>query len=51
MVEQERLCCAFLTFDLDQRPDAVCVTITPPETAREAADMLSGQFLSGEAIT
>jgi hypothetical protein len=45
MIEQERICCAFLTFDLDQRPDAVCVTITALETAREAADMLFGQFL------
>ncbi len=47
MVEQERICCAFLTFDFDQRPDAVCVTITAPEIAREAADTLFGQFLKG----
>lgn len=45
MIEQERLCCAFLMFVFDQRPDAVRVTITAPETAREAADMLFGQFL------
>ena len=49
MVEQERICCAFLAFDLDQRADAVCVTITAPEAAREAADMLFGQFLGGQA--
>jgi hypothetical protein len=31
MVEQERICCAFLIFDLDERADAVCATITAPE--------------------
>lgn len=33
VVELERICCAFLTFDLLERSDAVCVTITAPETA------------------
>jgi hypothetical protein len=47
MVEQERICCAFLTFDLDERADAVCVTITAPEAARDSADILFGQFLAG----
>jgi hypothetical protein len=51
MVEQERRCCAFLAFDLDQQPDAVCVTITAPEAAREAVDMLFGQFTAGQATT
>jgi len=45
MVEQERLCCAFLAFELDEQPDGVCVTITAPEAARDAADSLFGQFL------
>jgi hypothetical protein len=49
MVEQERICCAFLAFDLDQPADAVCVTITVPKAAREAADMLFGRFLGGQA--
>jgi hypothetical protein len=47
MVAQERICCAFLTFDLDRRTDAVCVTITVPEAARESADMLFEPFLAG----
>lgn len=51
MVAQERLCCAFLTFDFDPRPDAVHVTITAPETAREAADTLFGQFLKGRNVS
>jgi hypothetical protein len=51
MIEQERRCCAFLVFDLDQQPDAVCVTITAPEAAREAADVLFGQFVVGQAPT
>ena len=50
MLEQERRCCVFLAFDLDQRPDAVCVTITAPEAAREAADVLFGQFLAGLSV-
>jgi hypothetical protein len=49
MIEQERRCCAFLVFDLDQQPDALCVTVTAPEAAREAADVLFGQFLAGQA--
>ena len=51
MVEQKRQCCAFLAFDLEQQPDAVCVAITAPEAAREAADGLFGQFLAGQATT
>ena len=47
LVEQERMCCAFLTFDLDQRPNAVSVTITAPEAARDSVDVLFGHFLSG----
>ena len=47
LVEQERTCCAFLTFDLDQRPNAVSVTITAPEAARDSVDVLFGHFLSG----
>ena len=47
LVEQERMCCALLTFDLDQRPNAVSVTITAPEAARDSVDVLFGHFLSG----
>jgi len=47
LVEQERMCCAFLMFSLDQRPDAVSVTITAPEAARDSIDVLFGHFLTG----
>jgi hypothetical protein len=47
MVEQERMCCAFLSFDMREKPEAVTVTITAPEAARDTADMLFGQFLKG----
>lgn len=50
MVEQERICCPFLTFDLQQSPEATSVTITAPETARDSADTLFGQFLSGSGL-
>jgi hypothetical protein len=45
MVEQERICCAFLKFELDEEPDAIRVTITAPEAARDSASMLFQQFL------
>lgn len=45
MVRKEQDCCAFLTFHLDERPDETRLTIKAPESAREAADMLFGQFL------
>jgi hypothetical protein len=46
MVEQERICCAFLTFDLKEESDCIRVTITVPEAARASADMLFGHFLA-----
>jgi hypothetical protein len=49
MVAQERKCCAILTFDLDQRMDAVCVTITAPEAARASADILFKPFVAAIA--
>lgn len=49
MVEQERICCPFLTFELNRSAEAVSVKITAPEAARNTADMLFGQFLGGSA--
>ena len=47
MVAAEQLCCAFLVFDVRERPDAVHVTITVPESARSAAFELFEQFIAG----
>lgn len=44
LVRGEQACCAFLDFNLDERGDSVILTITAPEAAREAADMLFEQF-------
>lgn len=44
IVELERACCAFLTFDLDVQPEAVSLTITAPESATESAAWLFDQF-------
>ena len=44
MVAGEQACCAFLTFAIDERPEAVRVTITAPESAREAAEALFEPF-------
>jgi hypothetical protein len=50
MVRTEQDCCAFLSFELDERPGEVRLTIKAPERARDAADALLGQFLpSAEA--
>ena len=40
MVASERRCCAFLTFEVQEQPDVVRVTITAPEHGRDAADEL-----------
>jgi len=44
LVRGEQACCAFLDFDLDERADKLVLTITAPETAREAAGALFEQF-------
>jgi hypothetical protein len=50
LVRREQDCCAFLTVDLDERPDEIRLRIKAPERAREVADLLLGQFLpSAEA--
>ena len=46
MVRREQACCAFLTFDLREEPDAVRLIITAPEDARAAADTLFEQFVA-----
>jgi hypothetical protein len=46
MVRNEQACCSFLTFDLREAPDEIRLTITAPESAREAADMLFEQFVA-----
>jgi hypothetical protein len=45
MVASEQHCCAFLTFEVEEQPDAVRVTITAPENARDAADDLFEQII------
>lgn len=44
MVTKEQACCAFMTFDLRQAADGIHVTITAPEEAREAVDVLFDHF-------
>jgi hypothetical protein len=46
LVDQERKCCPFLTFELLHSEDACCLTITAPEAARESADLLFAPFLA-----
>ena len=44
LVRGEQACCGFLDFDLDERADTLILSITAPETARDAADMLFEKF-------
>jgi ABC-type nickel/cobalt efflux system permease component RcnA len=46
MIRNEQACCSFLAFDLHEAPDEIRLTITAPETARAAADMLFEQFIA-----
>ena len=50
MVRLERACCAFLTFEIAERPDHVLLTIAAPEAAREAASAMFGQFISPTSV-
>lgn len=45
MVRKEQECCAFLSFEITEDRNAVRLTITAPERAREATDALFEQFL------
>lgn len=49
LVRGEQTCCAFLDFSLDERGDNLVLTITAPEAARDAVDLLFEQFEAGGA--
>ena len=46
MVRNEQACCAFLAFELREAGNEIRLTVTAPETAREAADALFEQFVA-----
>ena len=45
MVRKEEACCAFLTFEIHEQSDAVLLTITAPEAARDVAGALFDHFV------
>lgn len=45
MVRQEQACCSFLTFEVLDAQQAMQVTVTAPEHAQDAADVLFEQFM------
>jgi len=51
LVRREQTCCVFLTFDLEQDPHEIRLTITAPERARLAADLLFEQFVAAATST
>lgn len=44
LVRREQACCGFLTFELEESPEEVRVTIRAPEAARPAADTIFALF-------
>lgn len=44
MIAHEQECCAFLSFNLIELSNAIKLTITAPEAAREAAETVFGPF-------
>ena len=48
MIRQEQACCAFLTFEMHEEPDAVTLTIKAPEEARATVEALFEAFLPAE---
>lgn len=51
LVAEERECCAFLTFELTRDADAARLTITAPESARDAVGPIFDLFAPGGAVT
>jgi hypothetical protein len=49
MVRRERACCAFLTFALVEEGGEITVTISAPEEARAASEILFEQFVTPAA--
>ena len=49
LVEQERACCAFLDFQVDEAQGEVVLTIHAPERARVAAETMFAEFATGSA--
>ncbi|GAA4477871.1 hypothetical protein [Gluconacetobacter asukensis] len=44
LIAQEQACCAFLSFDLKNRPDTLTLVVTAPEAARDAAETIFAMF-------
>jgi hypothetical protein len=49
LVRKEQACCAFLTFDIQQSEKEIRLTVTAPDEAREAADLLFAHFAPDDA--
>lgn len=47
LVAQERECCAFLRFQIDETPSGVHLRMEAPEEGRDALDALFAPFLVG----
>lgn len=51
LVRQETACCAFLDFEIEERPSSVRLVVTAPEDARLAADTLFEDFIASGPST
>ena len=50
LMRQEQACCAFLTFEMQEEPNAVTLTIKAPEEGRSAVNALFEAFLPPRAV-
>ena len=50
MVRREQECCPFLSFGLDEGPDAIKLTITAPETGAQRVEEALSYFLPAPKI-
>ncbi len=50
MIEREQECCAFLTFDLRVESDAIALSISAPEAARQGLEHIYAQFLNDDTV-
>jgi hypothetical protein len=48
LMRQEQACCAFLTFEMHEKPDAVTLTIKAPEEAGATVGALFEPILPAE---
>jgi hypothetical protein len=50
LVSYEQACCSFLTFEMNEHPQEIRLTIRVPEAARATADAFFAQFTASAGL-